>query len=118
MTVAEAVWQAADGVVTAAEHVVHSYRQCGGYSTPLSINLRSLEAAVYVWQKAMHAAALDSDTNGFIAGEGGHRNEQSIEADTQRRVVRKPAKRRTTAAPKRNAKGQFVPLRRKTMRSY
>lgn len=85
VTVAEEVWQAADAVVMAAEHVVSSYRQRGGYSVPLSHNLRSLEAAIYVWQKAMHAAALDSDTNGFIAGEGGHSNEQSSEADTQRR---------------------------------
>ena len=68
-------------VIAAAECVVHSYRAYAGYTVPLSINLRRLDAAVRVWAGLVKAAALDSDTNGFDRsaawGEGSNSNEQS-----------------------------------------
>ncbi|HUZ94997.1 MAG TPA: hypothetical protein VMU57_08795 [Edaphobacter sp.] len=86
LSISEAVFAAEQNVLTAAGWVVNSYEAAGGYTVPLSFNLRSLADAVRAWRVAMHAASLDSDTNGFIAGEGGYSNEQSAgEAETQRR---------------------------------
>lgn len=114
VTVAEEVWQAADAVVMAAEHVVSSYRQRGGYSVPLSHNLRSLEAAIYVWQKAMHATALDSDINGFDRssewpGKESHSNEQSSEADTQRRGCAKASQAANDSSAEAEREGAVRP---------
>lgn len=86
ITIPAEVTAAEQDVLTAAGWVVGSYKAGGGYTAPLSINLRSLADAVEAWHKAMHTHSLDSDINGFIAGEGGHSNEQSAsEAVTQRR---------------------------------
>ena len=86
-------------VIAAAKCVIGSYRAYGGYTVPLSINLRRLDAAVRVWQGLIHAASLDSDTNGFdrstVWGEGEHSNEQRGEghpaAEARGRACRSPA---------------------------
>jgi hypothetical protein len=78
-------------VVAAAECVCHSYRAYGGYTMPLSVNLRRLDDAVRVWQGLVRAAMLDSDTNGFdrsTVWSEENSNEQSNaseQAKTQRR---------------------------------
>lgn len=87
-------------VLASAECVAHSHRAYGGYTVPLSINLRRLDDAVRVWQGLVHAASLDSDTNGFdrsaVWGEG-HSNEQSNRSEgepaqaTRGRACRNPA---------------------------
>ena len=43
-------------VVEAARCVVNSYRATGGYTLPLSINLRQLESAQLAYDAALHAA--------------------------------------------------------------
>jgi hypothetical protein len=53
-----------DEVMAAAESVCNSYRARGGYTVPLSVNLRRLDNAVRVWQEYVSALQLDSDTNG------------------------------------------------------
>lgn len=71
----------ADAIVVAAESVCASYRAHGGYTVPLSINLRRLDDAVREWQQRVAALSLNSDTNGFDRssgwGEGSVSNEQS-----------------------------------------
>jgi hypothetical protein len=68
-------------VIAAAECVSHTYRAYAGYTVPLSINLRRLDAAVRAWQVLIRQRSLDSDTNGFdrsaLWGVEGHSNEQT-----------------------------------------
>lgn len=88
-------------VIAAAECVAHSYRAYAGYTVPLSINLRRLDAAVRVWQQLIHELHLDSDTNGFdrsaVWGNGGNSNEQTNRsegdstAEVRGRACRNPA---------------------------
>jgi hypothetical protein len=70
-----------DEVIVAAEWVCNSYRARGGYTVPLSVNLRSLDDALRRWNDHLAALRLNSDTNGFDRSqrwEGGeHSNEQS-----------------------------------------
>ncbi len=60
------VYVLTDELVAAAECVVKSYRAHGGYTVPLSINLRRLGDAVREWQECISALRLDSDNNGWI----------------------------------------------------
>lgn len=52
-------------VVAAAECVANSYRAYGGYTVPLSLNLRRLDDAVRIWQGFVREAMNEgSNSNG------------------------------------------------------
>jgi hypothetical protein len=81
-------------VIAAAECVTHSFRAYAGYTVPLSINLRRLDSAVRHWAALIHAAQLDSDTNGFDRSTmWGHSNEQTSTEASRRQgcAAAKPA---------------------------
>jgi hypothetical protein len=69
-----------DEVIVAAEWVCNSYRARGGYTVPLSVNLRSLDDALRRWNDHLASLRLNSDTNGFDRSQrcnGGDSSEQS-----------------------------------------
>ena len=112
---------ATDEVVAAAECVSISYRAGGGYTVPLSVNLRRLDDAVRAWRACIDGLALNSDTNGFDRSEGYSNGQTEVgagsedgargEAQTERRAEatasgeRKPPHRSAlpASAPSRDA---------------
>ena len=93
-----------DEVMAAAECVCKSYRAAGGYTVPLSINLRRLDGAVREWQQCISALSLDSDVNGFDRSErysNGQSETVSSSGDDARSQAREERRAEATPAEER-----------------
>jgi hypothetical protein len=94
--VSDQVRAAENEVIAAAQSTANAYACGGGYTVPLSITLRRLDAAVHAWLAAIAAAALNSDTNGLDRssgwGEGDNSNGQSQGSNPADTGSSKPSK--------------------------